>query len=217
MSNIDESDRLTFWRNWYEAIRYKPEKERLEKYDALLAYVFDGVEPPKPSAESPESANAYEIVNFVRATVEISRKRRQIGSRGGVAEKQNGSKREAKRKQNGSKTQANPNQEQEQEQEQVQEQEQEHNAISYSATAHAKKQPTIKQFVEGGKLAGVPEDFSRPFYADLVAAGWADKEGRYVANWRRYLKTAYLDEKKKISAARDKAGYAITLDDIPMA
>ena len=85
------------------------------------------------------------------------------------------------------------------------------------ALARGKLPPTIGQFVEGGKLAGVPEDFSRPFYADLVAAGWADKEGRYVANWRRYLKTSYLDEQKKISAARDKAGCAITLDDIPMA
>ena len=84
---IDERDRLTFWRNWYEAIRFKPEQERLEKYDALLAYVFDGIEPEKPTTEHPETANAYEIVNFVRATVAKSR-----------AQRANGSKTKAKRK-----------------------------------------------------------------------------------------------------------------------
>ena len=211
-----QMDRLTFWRNWYVAARQLPDELRLAWYDGVLDFAFTGSE-PKAGGEMAD-AIAFQAVQMVRAAIEISRKRREVGANGGKAGarvKPRRSKAQAKRKQNGSKTQANPNQEQVQEQ--VQEQEQEHNAISYTATAHAKKQPTIKQFVEGGKLAGVPEDFSRPFYADLVAAGWADKEGRYVANWRRYLKTSYLDEQKKISAARDKAGCAITLDDIPMA
>ena len=80
----------------------------------------------------------------------------------------------------------------------------------------AKKPPTVDQFVEGGKLAGVPEDFARPYYADLIAAGWQDAEGRYVGNWRRYLKTAYTAELKKISAARDPARVP-DLDDFPIA
>lgn len=211
-NNVDESDRLTFWRNWYEAIRYKPEKERLEKYDALLAYVFDGVEPPKPSAESPESANAYEIVNFIRATVEISRKRRQIGSRGGAAEKQTRSKTEANAKQNGSKTKANPKQVQEQ----VQEQEQEHNANSIIATRtrEAVAKWTVEQFVSAGLTAGVPADFSREVWLDLEARGWVDENGRRtLTSPRAYLKSAWNAEQKKISAARVSGG----LEEIPMA
>ena len=95
--SIDERDRLTFWRNWYEAIRFKPEKERLEKYDALLSYVFDDVEPEKPTAEHPETANAYEIVNFVRATVAKSRAQRANGSKPKAKTKPKRSQREAKK------------------------------------------------------------------------------------------------------------------------
>ena len=92
---------------------------------------------------------------------------------------------------------------------------QEQYAISISATARGKRQPpTIDQFVDGGKLAGVPEDFARPFYADLVAAGWQDADGLYVANWRRYLKSAWRDEQKKNCGARVEQSGGIALDDI---
>lgn len=64
------------------------------------------------------------------------------------------------------------------------------------------KVPTIEQFAGGALLAGVPEDFARQLYGDLVAAGWADADGRRIANWRRYLKSAFDAEQKKISAAR---------------
>lgn len=85
-----------------------------------------------------------------------------------------------------------------------------------TAQTRGKQPPTIDQFLGGAKLAGVPEDFARPFYSSLVAAGWADAEGVYVANWRRYLKSAYLEEQKKISAARGQEGVAVrTLDDFP--
>ena len=86
-----------------------------------------------------------------------------------------------------------------------------------AALARGKRQPpTIDQFVDGGKLAGVPEDFARPFYDELVAAGWQDADGLYVANWRRYLKSAWRDDQKKISGARGSQPVGgISLDDIP--
>lgn len=90
------------------------------------------------------------------------------------------------------------------------------NESSTSRGCAKKSPPTVDQFVEGGKLAGVPEDFARPYYADLIAAGWQDAEGRYVGNWRRYLKTAYTTELKKIPAARDPARVP-DLDDFPIA
>ena len=194
---IDERDRLTFWRNWYEAIRFKPEQERLEKYDALLAYVFDGIEPEKPNAEHPETANAYEIVNFVRATVAKSR-----------AQRANGSKTKAKRKPTRSQHEANTKPKKakaEQEQVQEQEQEQEHNANSLSATARGKQPPTRSQFLEMAALAGVPEYFAGKLYNDLAALDWTDAKGLHVDNPRRYLKSAWNAEQKKIRAARAEA------------
>lgn len=214
---IETADRLTFWRNWYDGFRQYPDELRLAAYDAILAFAFDGVE-PTPSSGDIGEAIKYQAVAMIRATVDISRKRRENGAKGG-------SKTQAKRKQKPSKAEANASKaeakrkqnkarpKQEQVQEQVQEQEQEHNAISSSATSRGKQPPTIEQFVSGAAIAGVPEDFARSFYADLVAAGWEDKDGRHVANWRRYLKTAYADEQKKISAARD----FVTVDDFPMA
>lgn len=87
--------------------------------------------------------------------------------------------------------------------------------IDTSATAQrrVKQLPTIEQFVDGGKVAGVPEDFARRFYGELVAAGWQDADGAYVANWRRYLKSAWVLEQKKIYAARvsDEAFDAIKI------
>lgn len=196
-------DRLTFWRNWYLASRQLPDELRLAWLDAVLDFAFEGREPKPAGSGNVADAIGFQAVAMVRATIEISRKRKEIGSKGGSAK----SKGEAKRKQRRSKAQANPNQVQEQEQEQ------EHNANSITATARGRLQPTVEQFVDAGKLAGVPEDFARPFYAELVAAGWQDADGVYVGNWRRYLKSAYLDEQKKISAARQ----GVAVDDIPMA
>ena len=203
----DNPDRLTFWRNWYDGFRQYPDELRLAAYDAILAFAFDGEE-PAPSDGDIGAAIKYQAVAMIRATVDISRKRREIGSKGG-------SKAQAKRKQTPSKAQANANQEQVQEQEHVQEQEQEHIAICSTATRGRKlSRLTVDQFVERGKLAGVPADFARGFHADLVAADWRDAEGLPIGNPIRYLKSAWVAEQKKISAARVNGP---TLDDFPIA
>ena len=200
---IETADRLTFWRNWYTAARQLPDDLRLAWLDAVLDFAFEGKEPT--TGESIAAAIGYQAVQMVRATIEISRKRKQSGSKGGVSRKQSGSKREAKPKQTRSKAKADRKQVKEQAQDK--EQEQEHNANSSTAT---KKPPTISQFVQGGELAGVPADFARQLHKDLTEAGWMDKDGLYVGNWRRYMKSAWNAEQKKIRAARVGG-----LDDIP--
>ena len=105
--------------------------------------------------------------------------------------KQTRSKREANAMQTPSKREANAMQEQEQEQEQEQ------YAISYTAT-----RPTLNQFVAAVKVAGIDEESARGIWQELEEAGWADKDGRPVANWRRYAKTTY-NERKKNAAARE--------------
>ena len=110
-------------------------------------------------------------------------------------EKQTASKREANAKQTASKRQANAMQEQVQ----AQEQEQEQYAKSYTAT---RRPPTLDQFIAAVKLAGIDEESAREIWQELEVAGWADKDGRPVANWRRYAKTTY-NERKKNSAARE--------------
>ena len=186
-----ENDRLTFWRNWYVAARHLPDDIRLSWYDAVLDFAFEGKDPEMPCGAEARVADAvaFQAVAMVRATIEISRKRKEFGSKGG-------SKRKANRKQKPSKAQAKAKQVQEQ----VQEQEQEHNANSITATARGKT-PTVSVFVEAGKLAGVAdESWLRDLHRELVEAGWADKDGRRIGNWRRYLKTAWVDFQKKISA-----------------
>lgn len=201
----ETADRLTFWRNWYTASRQLPDDLRLAWLDAVLDFAFEGREPtPAADGASVEdgiaAAIGFQAVQMVRATIEISRKRKQSGSKGGASNKQtkaNGSKTEAKPKQNRSKAKADRKQVKEQVQDK--EQEQEHNANSSTAT---EKPPTILQFIQGGEVAGVPADFARQLHKDLTEAGWRDSAGRYVGNWRRYLKSAWNAEQKKIRGAR---------------
>ena len=190
---IETADRLTFWRNWYTAARQLPDDLRLAWLDAVLDFAFEGKEPT--TGESIAAAIGFQAVQMVRATIEISRKRKQSGSKGGASRKQSESKREAKPKQTRSKAKAD----RKQVKEQVQEQEQEHNANSSTAT---EKPPTILQFIQGGEVAGVPADFARQLHKDLTEAGWRDSAGLYVGNWRRYMKSAWNAEQKKIRAAR---------------
>lgn len=62
------------------------------------------------------------------------------------------------------------------------------------------KTPTLKQFLAGAITAGVPADFATSLHTELESAGWADGKGLPIGNWRRYLKTAWNDEQKKIAA-----------------
>ena len=216
-ARIDEADRLTFWRGWFESFDPLPDDARLTAYDTIMRLAFRDAEPKPPAAEDPMSAVRWMAANMVRATIRISRERRKAGSKGGKCgsnAKPSASKAEANAKQSGSKTkQTRKPRNQEQEQEQVKEQDKEHGATPARARA---KLPTISQFVQAAELCQVPEPFARQLYEDLMAAGWEDAAGRRIGNWRRYLKTAYIAEQKKISAAR-AAGKPATLEDIPMA
>lgn len=203
---IDERDRLTFWRNWYTAARQLPDDLRLAWLDAVLDFAFTGKE-PKPAAEGASvedgilTAIGYQAVQMVRATIEISRKRKQSGSKGGASRKQSGSKHKANAKQTRSKTKADPKQVQEQ----VQEQEQEQYANSISATTaqtRGKLPPTIEQFQAMAVKAGVPPDFAEYLHGELTRCDWTAADGSRVANPIRYLKSAWNAEQKKIRGAR---------------
>lgn len=203
---IETADRLTFWRNWYTATRQLPDDLRLAWLDAVLDFAFTGKE-PKPAAEGASvedgilTAIGFQAVQMVRATIEISRKRKQSGSKGGASRKQNQSKREAKPKQTRSKAKAD--RKQVKEQVQVQEQEQEHNAkgITATRTREASAAWTIEQFVSAGMTAGVPADFCREVWNDINARGWTDEKGRRtLTSPRNYLKTAWNGHQKKMAA-----------------
>lgn len=203
---IETADRLTFWRNWYTAARQLPDDLRLAWLDAVLDFAFTGKE-PKPAAEGASvedgilTAIRYQAVQMVRATIEISRKRKQSGSKGGASHKQSESKPQANRKQKRSKAKAD--RKQVKEQVQVKEQEQEHNANSITATRtrEASAAWTIEQFVSAGMTAGVPADFCREVWKDINARGWTDEKGRRtLTSPRNYLKTAWNSHQKKMAA-----------------
>jgi len=42
---MNEINNFTFYRNYYELIKYLPDEERLQMYDALLGYMFEDFEP----------------------------------------------------------------------------------------------------------------------------------------------------------------------------
>ena len=112
MDNNDTSaDRLTFWRNWYTAARQLPDDLRLAWLDAVLDFAFTGKE-PKPATDGASIENGiltaigFQAVQMVRATIEISRKRKESGSKGGASKKQTASKPQAKAKQSESRPQA---------------------------------------------------------------------------------------------------------------
>ena len=86
---IETADRLTFWRNWYTASRQLPDDLRLAWLDAVVEFAFTGKD-PKPAAEGASgedgilTAIGFQAVQMVRATIEISRKRKQRGSKEGA-------------------------------------------------------------------------------------------------------------------------------------
>ena len=96
-NNVTSADRLTFWRNWYTAVRQLPDDLRLAWLDAVLDFAFEGKEPT--TGESIAAAIGFQAVQMVRATIEISRTRKQSGSKGGASKKQTASKPQAKAKQ----------------------------------------------------------------------------------------------------------------------
>ena len=197
------TDRLTFWRNWYTAARQLPDDLRLAWLDAVLDFAFTGKEPMP--GESIAVAIGFQAVQMVRATIEISRKRKESGSKGGASKKQTASKPQANRKQTASKAKADPKQVKEQ----VKEQEQEHNANSSSATTargRGKSPPTIEQFQAMAVKAGVPADFAAYLHGELARCDWTAADGSHVANPIRYLKSAWNAEQKKIRAARADMG-----------
>ena len=184
-------DRLTFYGNWYEAIRYLPDGERLAWLDAVLGYAFLG-SVPKPGNIG------YIAVQMVKASIEVSDTRRANG-------KQNRSKRKAKRKQTESKRGANA----EQVQEQVKEQEQVQEQYATTTARGAESSPSLAQFVDGCKLAGVPEAFAAKLFGDLASVAWTDENGRHITNWRRYAKSAWNDSQRE---AREIAGASASDD-----
>lgn len=208
---IDETDRLTFWRGWYNQAKGFPAEQRLAWYDAVLAFAFDGIEPEEPNGDLTR-AIASAAVESVRATINISRKRRQIGSKGGANSKRSESNGEANAKQTGSKTKAKRNQEQVQEQEQDQDQDHIGNrslVIASPATAargRGKKPPTISQFREMAKVAGVPVDYAEQLHAELEASGWIGADGLPVRNAMIFLKSAWNSQKKSSAARVNDSG-----------
>ena len=68
---------------------------------------------------------------------------------------------------------------------------------------------TVKDIVNGSpaawETAGVPEDFAVYLHGELESCAWTDAKGRTVDNPIRYMKSAWMAEQKKISAARVSA------------
>ena len=90
---------FTFYRSYYEAMRVLPKKEQTAVVLGICAYALDGIEPKL-------NGTAEAIFMLIRPTLDASRRKSEIGRRGGTSRKQSESKTEANDKQNESKTEA---------------------------------------------------------------------------------------------------------------
>ena len=113
MFAMNVEDRLTFWKNWFDGIDQLPDEMRLAWYDAIMRFAFKGEEPAAANGDL-VSAVKFQAVQFVRATIGISRTRKENGAKGArkreANAKQTRSKREANAKQMRSKRHANAKQ-----------------------------------------------------------------------------------------------------------
>ena len=190
-SLTSEANRLTFYKNWFEAAVMLPDDLRLVWYETILSRAFPDVQIPADKL-SEKDALAHLAIMMTKATMAASERARKNGSKSG-GNKSVGKVRKPRGNPHPTQTLPTPYQEQIKEQIQIQEQ-------NATTTAHGRSLPTVEQFVEGANLAGVPEDFARGLYEDLRTSGWADANGVYVGNWRRYLKTAWNSQEKNLAA-----------------
>lgn len=77
-------DKITFKRDFYEMVRLLSEDERLEVYDSIFRYFFDGDDSVK-SRHSVFKVIRGLIEKECRRTNEILEKRREAGRKGGLA------------------------------------------------------------------------------------------------------------------------------------
>lgn len=72
----DKIEKFTFYRNYYELIRYLPDKERLGIDDAILDYIFEDVEPKLEGL-------AYGVWINLKRALDKTKRNAQNGQRGG--------------------------------------------------------------------------------------------------------------------------------------
>ena len=74
---------FVFFQSYYLALRGLNDKERLQMYDAMVNFAFDGEEP-----ELPDNLQAF--FELIRPTLEKSIQDRENGSKGGKTPKNRG-------------------------------------------------------------------------------------------------------------------------------
>ena len=72
----DKIEKFTFYRNYYELVRYLPDKERLEINDAIFDYIFEDIEPTLEGL-------AYGVWINLKMPLDKTKKNIQNGQRGG--------------------------------------------------------------------------------------------------------------------------------------
>lgn len=73
------ADAVTFFKSYYEGIQQVPEEYRLEAYEAIMKYVFDGIEPSEDA-----SPWAQIIFRMAKPTLDNGLTNRSNGKKGGA-------------------------------------------------------------------------------------------------------------------------------------
>ena len=175
--------------------------QRLAFWDAIAAFAVDGIEP------DPADGIGVMAVAMCRRIIDQHRVRSDVGRKGG---KRSGEAR-ANTKQTRSNDEANAKQN---------EQERMNERMNESSTARTRAVPALKQVLDEAEtrnwlsvLPGWTMDDLRAAlslaYAELDRAGWLDRNGNAVKNWRTYLQKV-VSEKKFCARA------ALPFDSVPI-
>ena len=78
--NETKRDSFLFYRSFYEAMKNLPKDVKVEVFDTIMEYVFNGMN-PEPDKIKPFSVS---IFTLIKPVIDSSEKRRKCGSKGGA-------------------------------------------------------------------------------------------------------------------------------------
>ena len=163
---------ITFFKSYFEFAETLPRKHRCAFYDAILAYGFDGVEPP---ADSPLKGAFNLVKPTIDRSLNISKgmKRNKEASRKVLAATPSYKEKEKEKETVANATPPSP-------------------PKSESEVVEYPRIPTLEHAIEEARTKmGIPDWFVRWWYREMEFVQWRDMEGRKITGWRYTLKSQW--------------------------
>jgi len=214
-------NQFTFFRNMFElAENRSSDEERLAFYDAICRFAFEGTVPPKKPDATPAEKAARDAYLLVYPILSEHSRKSLAGSSGGKAsgearrEAENKS-READREAESEETRSRPRSRKQEPRSRntrhldntIQDNTIQDNTAAADAAGVGGGIPSLDRVVTWAtSIGGVPEDFARQLYAELVAVNWKGQDGELIRGWERFFRAAWNREQSRSVAQADPNG-----------